>query len=368
MQRANAFGSLTRQLAWMGGAVGIAALAAAYTGAQEYLPGVEWPKPPIITPGKAPGDPPSDATILFDGKDLSAWENGENWNVEDGVATNKPGAGYIVSKQRFGDSQLHIEWSAPTKVEGEGQGRGNSGVFFGPYELQVLDSYENETYYDGQASAIYKQQAPMVNVMRKPGEWNTYDILWTAPRFKDGKLESPAYITVLHNGVATLNHFALLGDTPYNRPPQYNDQGDLPIQLQDHGNPVRFRNIWIRPLKPIVGKQVKQPVMRIGDKEIPVSATGKVAGKLTLGGRPVAGWANVTLHGDGADRTFASAVHDGKFHLGGVLPGKYAVSVAAIPGGHGAKIPESYGNAGASPIKCEIKTGDNEISLDLKPE
>jgi hypothetical protein len=257
----------------IGGAL-VAVLLAATTGwAQEYLTGIEWPKPPIVKPGEKVGDPPADAVVLFDGKDLSKWENGENWNVADGVATNKPGAGYIVSKQRFGDSQLHIEWSAPTKIEGTGQGRGNSGVFFGPYELQVLDSYDNETYYDGQASAIYKQTPPMVNVMRPPGEWNVYDILWTAPRFhEDGSLKSPAYITVLHNGVATLNHFELLGDTPFNRPPKYEDQGDLPIQLQDHGNPVRFRNIWIRPLKPIVGKKIREPFMRVGDRELPLSS------------------------------------------------------------------------------------------------
>jgi Domain of Unknown Function (DUF1080) len=262
MQRAITFGGLTRQLTWIGGALAVAACGAAYSGAQEYLPGVEWPKPPIITPGEAAGEPPSDATILFNGKDLSAWENGDKWKVENGEAVVTGGAGYIISKQHFGDCQLHIEWSAPVPAVGESQGRGNSGVFFGPYELQVLDSYENETYYDGQASAIYKQQPPMVNAMRKPGEWNVYDVLWTAPVFKGGKLQSPAYITVLHNGVATQNHFALLGDTPYTRPPQYNDVGELPIQLQDHGNPVRYRNIWIRPMKPIVGKQVKEPNMK----------------------------------------------------------------------------------------------------------
>jgi hypothetical protein len=260
----------------IGGALVVLILAAGHGFGQEYLTGIEWPKPPIIKSGAKPGDPPADAVVLFDGKDLSQWENGENWNVEGGVATNKPGAGYIVSKQRFGDSQLHIEWSAPVPATGTSQGRGNSGVFFGPYELQVLDSYENETYYDGQASAIYKQTPPMVNVMRPPGEWNTYDVLWTAPRFNDdGSLKSPAYITVLHNGVATLNHFELLGSTPFNHPPVYEDQGDLPIQLQDHGNPVRFRNIWIRPLKPIVGKRVREPYMKIGDKEVPLSETGE---------------------------------------------------------------------------------------------
>ena len=261
-----------QRAATLGGALVVLILAAGHGFGQEYLTGIEWSKPPIIKPGAKPGDPPADAVVLFDGKDLLQWENGENWNVEGGVATNKPGAGYIVSKQRFGDSQLHIEWSAPTKVEGTGQGRGNSGVFFGPYELQVLDSYDNETYYDGQASAIYKQTPPMVNVMRPPGEWNVYDILWTAPRFNDdGSLKSPAYITVLHNGVATLNHFELLGSTPFNHPPKYEDQGDLPIQLQDHGNPVRFRNIWIRPLVPIEGKRVREPYMKVGDKEVPVS-------------------------------------------------------------------------------------------------
>ncbi len=262
MQRATTFGGLTRQLALITTALGATALATAYSCGQEYLTGIEWPKPPIITPGKSCGEPPSDAVILFNGKDLLAWENGDKWEVVDGAAVNKPGAGYIVSKQKFGDCQLHIEWSCPVPATGEGQERGNSGVFFGPYELQVLDSYHNETYYDGQASAIYKQQPPMVNAMVPPGYWNVYDILWTAPRFKDGMLESPAYITVLHNGVGTLNHFALLGDTPYTRPPQYNDLGDLPIQLQDHGNPVRFRNIWIRELKPIVGKRVREPNMK----------------------------------------------------------------------------------------------------------
>jgi hypothetical protein len=133
------------------------------------------------------------------------------------------------------------------------------------YELQVLDSYDNETYRDGQASAIYKQTPPMVNVTRPPGEWNSYDIIWTAPKFKeDGSLESPAYITVLHNGVVTLNHFELLGNTPYNRAPSYEQHGKLPIHLQDHGNPVRYRNIWIREFEPIVGKQERQPFYRDG--------------------------------------------------------------------------------------------------------
>jgi hypothetical protein len=186
----------------------------------EYLSGMKWEEPPIITPGKTCGAPPSDAIILFDGKDLSAWENGDKWIVKDGVATVKDTD--ITSKQSFGDCQLHVEWSAPVPATGTSQGRGNSGVFLmDRYELQVLDSYENKTYFDGQASAIYKQMPPMVNAMVPPGEWNTYDIVWNAPKFKDdGSLETPAYITVLHNGVLTLNHFALEGITPFTEIPQ----------------------------------------------------------------------------------------------------------------------------------------------------
>lgn len=240
--------------------------------AQEYLTGMQWDIPPIVKPGDECGEPPSDATVLFNGRDLKNWKNGENWKVEDGVIVS--GKGTVTSQEEFGDCQLHIEWSTPTKIVGTGQGRGNSGVFMmGTYEIQVLDSYENETYPDGQAGAIYKQTPPMVNVTRPPGEWNVYDIFWTAPKFsEDGSLESPAYVTLVHNGVLVLNHFALLGDTPFNRPPQYNahpPQG--PISLQDHGNPLRFRNIWVRPVAAPVGKQAREPFLRSGDKETPVA-------------------------------------------------------------------------------------------------
>lgn len=240
--------------------------------AQEYLTGIKWEEPKVVKPGDEPGDPPSDAVVLFGGEDLSAWKNGENWTVKDGVAYT--GKGMIQTKQEFGDCQLHVEWSAPTPPKGEGQGRGNSGVFLmGKYEIQVLDSYENETYYDGQAGAVYKQTPPMVNATRPPGEWNTYDIFWTAPRFADdGALQSPAYVTVVHNGVLILNHFELLGDTPFNRPPRYEPSGPKgPIALQDHGNPVRFRNIWIREIEPIKGERVREPYLRNGDKETPIS-------------------------------------------------------------------------------------------------
>lgn len=239
--------------------------------AQEYLSGIEWEKPPIVTPGKADADPPSDAIVLFDGSDLSQWKGGENWKVEDGVAV--VGRGQITTKQEFGDCQLHIEWSAPKPPTGSGQGRGNSGVFLmGRYEVQVLDSYDNETYFDGQAGAIYKQTPPAVNAMRPPGEWNSYDIFWTAPRFEDdGSLKSPAYITVVHNGVLILNHFELLGDTPFNRPPKYTAHGPTgPISLQDHGDPVRFRNIWVREYRPAQGEQTREPFLRKGDQELPI--------------------------------------------------------------------------------------------------
>lgn len=232
--------------------------------ADEYLNGIEWKEPAIIKPGEA-GGAPSDAVVLFDGTDLSAWEGSMNWKVEDKVMVS--GKGDLRTKGSFGDCQLHIEWSAPTLATGSGQGRGNSGIFLmNTYEIQVLDSYDNKTYFDGQAGAIYKQTPPEVNAMRPPGQWNVYDIIWTAPRFNDdGSLKSPAYITALHNGVLILNHFALKGDTPFHRPPQYNKHADkLPIRLQDHGNPVRFRNIWIREPQPAQGKQVRAPFLRDG--------------------------------------------------------------------------------------------------------
>ena len=239
--------------------------------ADEYLNGITWEVPPIVTPGATDSQPPSDATILFDGKDLSKWDNGERWSLEDGCMIT--GEGKLVSKEEFGDCQVHIEWSAPTPAKGDGQKRGNSGVFLmGIYEIQVLDSYENETYHDGQAGAIYKQTPPAVNAMRKPGDWNVYEIFWTAPRFnEDGSLKSPAYITATHNGVLIHNHFEIKGDTPFSRPPSYKPHGERgPISLQDHGNPVRFRNIWVREFKPASGEQTRPPFMKKGDKETPI--------------------------------------------------------------------------------------------------
>jgi hypothetical protein len=233
--------------------------------ADEYLNGIDWKEPAVIAPGER-GGPPSDAIVLFDGKNFSAWQGAENWKIEDGAMIC--GKGDIRTKDAFGDCQLHIEWSAPTPISGNGQGRGNSGVFFMEnYEIQVLDSYGNKTYFDGQAGSIYKQTPPQVNATVAPGKWNAYDIIWTAPRFnEDGSLKSPAFITALHNGILILNHFELKGDTPYHRPPQYQKHADrLPIRLQDHGNPMRFRNIWIREIKPAEGTQTRKPFLRDKD-------------------------------------------------------------------------------------------------------
>lgn len=255
----------------LGCAVALASFSSPMASAQEYLNGIEWKQPPLVTPGKSNDAPPSDAVVLFNGKDLSHWKGADNWKIEGDAMV--AGRGSITSVDEFGDCQVHIEWSSATPPKGDGQGRSNSGVFLmGIYELQVLDSYENPTYFDGQAGSIYKQTPPMANAMRKPGEWNTYDILWTAPRFnEDGSLKSPAYITVIHNGVVIQNHFELKGDTPFNRPPKYSKHGDKgPISLQDHGDPVRFRNIWVRPLVPVEGKQVRKPFLRNGKEETPI--------------------------------------------------------------------------------------------------
>jgi len=204
-----------------------------------------------------PGPPPSDALVLFSGKDLSQWKNekgGEaKWKVEEGVATVN-GTGSIITKEEFGDVQLHVEWATPSEVKGEGQGRGNSGVYLqGRYELQVLDSYKNSTYVNGQAGSIYKQGIPLVNPSRKPGEWQIYDVVWTAPIFNaDSSLKSPAYVTVFFNNVLVQNHFELKGETRYIGQPSYHKYDTAPILLQAHGDPsepISFRNIWVRELK-----------------------------------------------------------------------------------------------------------------------
>jgi hypothetical protein len=214
------------------------------------------PQPKVITPGTQPGEAPSDATVLFDGKNLDNWVcidgSAPKWTVKDGAMTVVGGSKDIRTKKEFGDFQLHIEWRSPAEVNPQqtGQGRGNSGIFLQDrYELQVLDNYNNKTYANGQASSIYKQHIPLVNVCRKPGEWQTYDVFYTAPRFSsEGRVIVPAYVTVIHNGVLTQNHIAIWGPSEYIGLPAYKAHEKGPLRLQDHGNPVSFRNIWIREL------------------------------------------------------------------------------------------------------------------------
>lgn len=236
------------------GLVAVAGVLLHHAIAQEFKSGIVWPVPPVVQPGEG-SQPPSDATVLFDGTSLDAWKGGEQWVIEDGVATAQGGG--ITTKDSFGDCQLHLEFATPAEVSGTGQGRGNSGVYLmGRYEIQILDSYENDTYPDGQAAALYKQQPPMVNASRKPGEWQTYEILFNGPRFDDeGNLTRAGQVTVLHNGVCVHHATEIQGSTAWDRPPLYSQHPErLPISLQFHGNPVRFRNIWLRDLEPLVGE------------------------------------------------------------------------------------------------------------------
>ncbi len=212
------------------------------------------PEPAIVVPGED-NKPPSDAIVLFDGTDLSKWTNVKDtnatWKVEDGAMTVVRKVGDIKTIQGFGSCQLHIEFRTPAEVIGESQGRGNSGIFLQErYELQVLDSYENRTYSNGQAGSIYKQHMPLVNSCRKPGEWQTYDVVFNAPEFgEDGSVKTPGYMTVLQNGVLIQNHAELMGPTVYIGKPKYEKHNPKEsIRLQDHGNPVSYRNIWVREI------------------------------------------------------------------------------------------------------------------------
>lgn len=220
------------------------------------------PHPPVVTPAAQNGGAPSDAIVLFDGKDLSQWTGHPSsitragqtgpaeWKVENGYAEVVPAAGDISTKEKFGDCQLHVEWAAPAKVDGNSQARGNSGVLLmGRYEVQVLDSYNNPTYADGQAGAIYGQWPPLANPVRKPGEWQSYDIVFEAPKFEGDKLVKPAYFTVFLNGVLLHNHQASMGPMVYRQVAHYTPQpAEDSLVLQNHNSPVRFRNIWIRRL------------------------------------------------------------------------------------------------------------------------
>jgi hypothetical protein len=221
------------------------------------------PQPILVTPGsfstqEQPGKPPSDAVVLFDGTDLSKWEADEGagvptkWIVKNGAMECVPGSGYIRTKEKFGDCQLHVEWAAPTKVQGASQGRGNSGVFLmGLVEVQVLDNYNNPTYADGFAASVYGVNPPLANALRPPGEFQTYDIVFRRPVYKDGQELDPGYVTVFLNGVLVQDHTRLEGGTGHrarSKPGPFPATG--PLKLQDHGNPVRFRSIWYRPLPP----------------------------------------------------------------------------------------------------------------------
>lgn len=216
----------------------------------------EWyyPQPPVVKPGVLPGQPPSDAIILFDGKDLSRWISNKDeeprWEVSDDELVVVPGTGNIRTKEFFGDCQLHIEFKSPEPESYHGQDRGNSGIFLqSRYEVQVLDADNNPTYVNGMVGSIYKQQPPLANAYTQNREWQVYDIYWKAPVFSTGgKLESPAMITVILNGIVVQNNYILKGHTPYIGLPEYNAHGRLPLMLQDHGTRVRYRNIWIRNL------------------------------------------------------------------------------------------------------------------------
>ena len=229
-------------------------------GSIEWKNPIEWPQPAVVDPGPEPAaavPPPADAIVLFAGTNLDVWANGENWKVADGIAT--VGKGDIRTKQGFGDCQVHLEFRIPTDTKGKGQQRSNSGLFLmDTYEIQILDSFQDGTdkpvtYFDGQCGALYKQQPPAVNACRKPGEWQTYDVLFTRPRFHDdGTLAAPGRVSVLHNGIAIHVDTVIKGNTFYHAPPSYTKHAAaLPIRLQDHGNPVQFRTIWVRPFEPL---------------------------------------------------------------------------------------------------------------------
>jgi hypothetical protein len=232
------------------------------------LPGQKWkvhdidrPRPRVITPAATPGGAPSDAVVLFDGKDLSKWFqrgrrgappiNEPKWKLENGCVEVAGGTGDLLTKDKFGDCQLHIEWAAPTEITGDSQWRGNSGVLImSRYEIQVLDCYDNPTYADGQAGAIYGQYPPLVNASRKPGQWQSFDIVFEAPRFEGEKLVKPAYVTVFHNGVLVHHRQEIIGRMAHRQVGTYAPHGpEEPLMLQDHDTPVRYRNIWVRRLR-----------------------------------------------------------------------------------------------------------------------
>jgi hypothetical protein len=229
-----------------------------YPGSKWRVHDINRPRPEAITPGScnaAPSKPPSDAEVLFDGSNLDKWttkSGAPTWKVENGYVEIVPGKGDLTTKEKFGDLQVHIQWATPSEVSGKSQGRGNSGIkLMTLYEVQVLDSYNNPTYADGQAAAVYGQHPPLVNASCKPGEWQTYDIAFDAPKFKGDKLVKPGYVTVFQNGVLVQDRTEIRGETLHRQVGKYSPHGDMPLLLQNHGNPDRYRNIWIRRIKPV---------------------------------------------------------------------------------------------------------------------
>ena len=284
--------------------VGLASLAPAQPLPRFKAHDMSRPRPPVIQPGAQalPVAPPSDAIVLFDGTDLSQWRAADGgpakWVIEDGAIESVPGSGYLFSARAFGDVQLHVEWAAPVPAQGSSQGRGNSGVFLmGLYEVQVLDSYQNDTYPDGQAAAVYGQYPPLVNACRPPGEWQTYDIVFRRPRFHpDGALATPARLTVIHNGVLVQDAVEPWGPTAWLKALPYTAHPDKgPLAFQDHGNPVRYRNVWLRELpegptalptadpRPVVNLSVAQLDRYVGRYE--VGEGGGAAYTITREGR-----------------------------------------------------------------------------------
>ena len=247
-------------------------------------------RPPVVTPGSSnlPLAAPSDAVVLFNGKNLDEWRSADGgpakWIVKDEVMESVPGSGYIFSAKSFGDCQLHVEWASPEKVQGKSQGRGNSGVFLqGLFEVQVLDSFDNKTYADGQAASVYGQYPPLVNASRKPGEWQSYDIVFRRPSYQDGKLAQPARITVLHNGILVQDNVRPLGPTSWLQHKSYEAGPDkLPLSFQDHGNPVRYRNVWLRELAPENIVQPDKPYDPV-IVELTMEQKSKIAGKYMRG-------------------------------------------------------------------------------------
>ena len=243
-------------------------------------------RPAVVTPGKQVGDAPADAVILFDGSDLSKWEADKRekgvaskWRIVNGALESVKGAGYIRTKEVFGDCQLHVEWATPVNVQGNSQGRGNSGVFLmGIYEVQVLDCFNNDTYPDGQAGSVYGQNPPLVNVCRGPGEWQSYDIIFRQPRLKEGELVRPGYLTVIQNGVVVQDHWVLEGPTGHKGRTKLRPHAEKqPFKIQDHGNPVRFRNIWIRELPERSNGGLKGPYT---DPQVVKSKRAETAAKI----------------------------------------------------------------------------------------